>query len=355
MSAVIVIPGFVELQRRTLQSAVYSETGGDILLQYPVAFPNQPTGSHNPPLAALAKVPEVKSFTYASSILNRTGLIVVLFDPATYRETLRADMVEYGNNMVAALQRVARPNAAIANTAAAESLGLSTGSSFANLTMVGVVPRMPGLQEPARLDVPTLFTAYENLAMPPTATDITRVLVRVTALDGAARVQSNLLALAPTSNVENAPAELRGLSQSSIVGPLASLSSTTVFALSFIVATAFASSAIISAAELQRDVARMRARGLQTRHGSKIIARLIVGGAIASVVAGAGLGTTVLFCFSWLTGHLGLFPDTLSAIALAPGSAFVAFCLAVAVTGSAFVSRRLTSIRSGGVLREREL
>jgi len=353
LATAILASGLATLQRMSVEHAIYTETGGDVLMLFPGNLLGGPPGENNPPLEALRSVPGVASLTFASVGPATTGLRTIYLDARTYLDTLRLDMLLNGEDLRKALRTLREPGAAVANEAFAAKMAVQVGSRFGNLTITGVVPKAPGLFSPYEGDVPTLYTDYRNGGVSPDGTDITTVLVRLEGGADASVVATELSAVARLAFVRVAPLEILGIEVSPVIGSFGQLLRVGVAVSSFLLFVALGGFVVRLGIELDDDIARMRSRGLPGRSADRILRALLMSTVIGSVAWGLSLGTILLVLATALLSPAGTSP-----LAPLPGVPMGVWIvpLAFAAAGlflAAGLSRRLARRVLGPRLRER--
>lgn len=352
LSGSVYTAGLVALQQASINNAIYSETGSDILLTLPGSSFGGPAGSNNPPISAYLAVPGVSSLTFASSLTPLGGTSVVLVNASTYLGTVRTDLISYAGILVTALRGFSGGGIAVVNDAFAQSTGLGVGSTFGNLSITGVVPRMPGIQDPYEVDVPTIFADYRNYGLSPGQTSISSVLVRVEAGADPSEVSKQLSALDSLALVRNAAEETKGLKATPLFGALGSLWNVGLGAFSFLLLIVLGGYALRIRIELESDFARMRARGLPRRRVLRFLLAPVALTVLGSVLWGVGLGELFLLFMTEATSSAGGAPVAIvfpSPAVITLAAAFILGAMGLAV----ILARNLERVQLGPRLRER--
>ncbi len=352
LSASVFTAGLVALQRASVENTIYSETGSDIFLWLPGNPFGGPAGAFNPPITAYLAVPGVANLTFASGTPSSSGISVFLVNTSGYLDTVRTDKLAYGGTLRDALRDFTNPGAAVVTDAFVQATGLGVGSTFGNLTVTGVVPRMPGLQDSDQLGSPALFTDYLNYGLSPSQTDIRRVLVRVDPSADPSAVAAQLSSLDQLALARNAAEEVAGLVSSPLLGALGSLWTVGLATFGFLILVALGGYAVRIRVELENDFARMRARGLPGRLIPGLLLRPVLLTVLGSILWGVGLGELILFFMAEATSAAGSAPLSV----LLPSPSLVLLIVAYAVLGMLLalaLARGFERLPLGPRLRER--
>ena len=354
LSTAVFTAGLVTLQQASVENTIYSETGGDILLALPGNPFGGPAGASNPPIAAYLTVPGVADLAFASTMTSSSGISIILVSASSYLGTIRTDKLAYGGPLLDALRGFSNPGVAVVNEAFVQATGLGTGSAFGNLTITGVVPRMPGLQATDQLSSPTVFTDYRGYGLTPNQTDIVRVLVRLNPDADPSAVTTQLSSLDQSALTRNAAQEVSGLLASPLLGALGSLWTSGVAMFAFLLFVALGGYALRIRIELETDFTRMRARGLP----APFVPRLVLSPALLTILGsvgwGVGLGECLLLALAVATSSLGGVPLAILLPGL-PLLLLISFYLASGTVLALALARGFMRLPLGPHLRERIL
>ena len=351
LSGSVFTTGLVNLQRSSVESAIYNETGSDILVSLPGNVFGGPSGQNNPPLAAYSTVAGIADLTFASGTPSPGGISVILVNSSTYLGTVRTDKLAFGGTLGAALTGFSDPAAAVVNEAFVEATGNRVGAKFGNLTITGVVPRMPGLQRLFQIDPPTIFTDYRNYGLNPNQTDITRVLVRVIPGADPAAVTAALASLDQLALTRNAQAEINQVAASPVFSALGNLWGVGLGAFTFLLFVALAGYIMRIRIDMENDFARMRARGLRAGLIRRILLPPVLLPVFASVAWGVGLGELSLFLMTKMSR-----PADAPFVGILPPLPLVLLVVVYIISGLGFtigLARSFERLPLGPRLRER--
>lgn len=300
----LMTPGLFSMQQVLVESAVYTETGSDIIMELP--------GLDNPPLNTLQQVPGISAISYASRSSADLGeYTTILLNTSAYMSVVRFEKLVQGDGLRRALARFPEPGTAVANFALALRAGLKPGSTFGGYVVTAVVTKMPGLQSPDQYALPPedqeplLFVDYASAGMTPAATSIARILVRLQPEESSSLVTRWLKALVPFATIRSAEAELRSWNAFPLVSQPLRIGRTAVWTSFFLLFVTLAASALGMKLRMQSQSAIMRVRGASSR----VVRTLVLDSVLITVLLSAAWGIS-----------LGSALYTLALLIMIPGS-----------------------------------